>query len=106
MSLKRYKTTTSSQIQLINIDRSSLWNRKSLRKLWSAFIALVKYIDNEYKYIIAPDSLKAGNKIISADKAKSKVGKCMKLRNIIFIRLPSGEQRLVNGLGMATIGVV
>ena len=30
----------------------------------------------------------------------------MKLRNIIFIRLPSGEQRLVNGLCMATIGVV
>ncbi len=195
MALKRYKATTSSQRQLVNIDRSELWKGRPLRKLtkikvdragrnahghitvWnrggghrqryrfidfkrdkkdmeatverieydpnrSAFIALVKYTDNEYKYIIAPEGLKVGDKIISSDKAEARVGNAMQLRNIpvgsfihnielakgmgaqmarsagasvqlvgrdgenIILRLPSGEQRLVNGLCMATIGVV
>lgn len=45
-------------------------------------IALVKYSDGEYRYILAPKDLKAGDKIFSADKVESKVGNAMKLRNI------------------------
>ena len=48
----------------------------------TAFIALIKYDDGEYSYIIAPQRLGIGDKIVSADKADVKVGNCMKLINI------------------------
>ncbi len=48
----------------------------------SAFIALVKYDDGEYSYIIAPQKLEVGNKIVSGEDADIKVGNCLPLRNI------------------------
>ena len=48
----------------------------------TAFIALIKYTDGEYSYIIAPQRLAVGDKVISADKADVKVGNCMKMINI------------------------
>jgi large subunit ribosomal protein L2 len=48
----------------------------------SAFIALVCYADGERRYIIAPKSLKAGDKIESGDAAAIKVGNTLPLRNI------------------------
>ena len=48
----------------------------------TAFIALIKYEDGEYSYIIAPQRLAIGDKIISSDKADVKVGNCMKMINI------------------------
>lgn len=48
----------------------------------TAFIALVKYTDGEYAYIIAPQRLSIGDKIISSAKADVKVGNCMKMINI------------------------
>lgn len=45
-------------------------------------IALVKYQDGEYRYILAPDGLKIGDKVISAEKEDNKVGNSMKLKNI------------------------
>lgn len=45
-------------------------------------IALIKYKDGEFRYILAPEGLKLGDKIISQDKAESKVGNAMKLKNI------------------------
>ena len=49
----------------------------------SSRIALVKYDDNDKKYILAPDSLKVGNKIISSkDKIPFKTGNSTILRNI------------------------
>ncbi|MDR1488348.1 MAG: 50S ribosomal protein L2 [Holosporales bacterium] len=48
----------------------------------TAFIALVKYIDDEYRYIIAPNKLKIGDKIVSADKADIKPGNTMIMKNI------------------------
>ncbi|MDR2724246.1 MAG: 50S ribosomal protein L2 [Holosporaceae bacterium] len=47
----------------------------------SAFIALVKYVDGEFSYIIAPQRLEVGDKIISAEKTDVKVGNCMKMIN-------------------------
>src|SRR3989344_1191174 len=35
----------------------------------TAFIAKVKYRDGEYRYILAPQGLKAGDEVISAEKA-------------------------------------
>jgi large subunit ribosomal protein L2 len=48
----------------------------------TAFIALVKYVDGEYSYIIAPQRLSAGDRIISSDKTDVKVGNCMKMINV------------------------
>jgi large subunit ribosomal protein L2 len=48
----------------------------------SARIALVKYEDGEHRYILAPDKLKVGDKIISADNAEYKDGNCLPLKKI------------------------
>jgi large subunit ribosomal protein L2 len=48
----------------------------------SAFIALIKYQDGEHAYIIAPNNLKPGMEIVSADAADIKVGNTMLLKNI------------------------
>jgi len=49
----------------------------------SAFIALLNYQDGEKRYIIAPDGIKVGNNIISAEKAPLEAGNAMLLRNIL-----------------------
>jgi large subunit ribosomal protein L2 len=51
----------------------------------SARIALVHYDDGEKAYILAPDGLKAGNKVISSAEAEPNVGNCLPLR-----RIPTG----------------
>ena len=48
----------------------------------TAFIALLKYDDGERRYIIAPDKLEVGRKIICSSKAKIKTGNRMKIKNI------------------------
>ncbi len=45
-------------------------------------IALIKYSDGEYRYILAPQGLKVGDKVISNVKAEIKVGNAMKLKSI------------------------
>jgi len=48
----------------------------------SAHIALVKYLDGERRYIIAPKGLKAGDRISSGSQAPIKAGNALPLRNI------------------------
>ncbi len=48
----------------------------------TAHIALLKYIDGERRYIIAPKNLKAGDPVMSGTQATIKVGNCLPLRNI------------------------
>ena len=48
----------------------------------SAFIALIKYEDNDYRYIIAPQKLKINDNIISSEKAEIKTGNCLPLKSI------------------------
>ena len=45
----------------------------------TAFIALVKYADDELAYILAPQRLAAGDKVIAAKKADVKPGNAMEL---------------------------
>lgn len=45
-------------------------------------IALIKYKDGEFRYILSPSGLNVGDKVISADKIESKIGNAMKLKNI------------------------
>lgn len=48
----------------------------------TAFIALISYNDGEKAYILAPQRLKAGDKVISADRADIKPGNAMPLKNM------------------------
>ncbi|MDF2373796.1 MAG: 50S ribosomal protein L2 [Rhizobiaceae bacterium] len=109
----------------------------------TAFIALVKYDDNELAYILAPQRLSAGDKVISSRSAVDvKPGNTMPLeampvgtivhnvemkpgkggqiarsagtyvqlvgrdQGMAILRLNSGEQRLVSGTCLATVGAV
>lgn len=48
----------------------------------TAWIALVKYADGELNYIIAPQRLAAGDKVVAAEKADIKPGNAMFIKNI------------------------
>ena len=48
----------------------------------SAFIALIKYEDETLSYILAPNGLKAGDKVISSANADIKPGNCLPIANI------------------------
>lgn len=45
-------------------------------------IALIKYADGEYRYILAPKGLSLGNKVVSDEKTEIKAGNAMKIKNI------------------------
>lgn len=45
-------------------------------------IALIKYADGEYRYILAPKGITVGDKVISGEKVEAKTGNAMKLKNI------------------------
>ena len=110
----------------------------------SSRIALVKYEDNEKRYIIAPQGLKVGDVVVSSieNEVPYKTGNCTMLKNIpdgvsvhnielkpgkgaqmarsagtyarimakennmITLKLPSGEMRMVMDSCLATVGVV
>jgi len=61
------------EAEVIRIERDP--NRNS-------FIALVKYKDNELRYILYPHNLKVGDKIIASEKADIKTGNALPLKNI------------------------
>ncbi len=109
----------------------------------TAFIALITYTDGEQAYILAPQRLGAGDKVISSEgSADIKPGNTMPLermpvgtiihnvemkprkggqiarsagtyaqyvgrdQGMAILRLNSGEQRLVSGTCLATVGAV
>lgn len=48
----------------------------------TAFIALIEYTDGERAYIIAPQRLAAGDKVVAAEKADIKPGNAMQLKSM------------------------
>ncbi len=48
----------------------------------TAFIAKVRYGDGQRRYILAPEGVKVGEEIVTAEAAALKVGNRMKLKNI------------------------
>ena len=48
----------------------------------SAFISRVSYRDGEKRYILAPDGIKVGEILLTAERTEVKTGNRMKLRNI------------------------
>ena len=74
----------------------------------SARIALVHYADGEKRYILAPDGLSAGDKVLASKNADVKPGNCMRLRDLplgtvihnIELKIGKGAQ-LVRSAGTA-----
>src|SRR5262245_59861144 len=48
----------------------------------TAFIALVRYEDGELSYILAPQRIKAGDRVVSGERADIKPGNAMPLKSI------------------------
>ena len=48
----------------------------------TAFIALIKYDDGELSYILAPQRMQAGDKVVSGERVDVKPGNAMPLKNI------------------------
>src|SRR3989338_1254531 len=61
-------------------------------------IALIKYADGEYRYILAPKGLDLKDKIVSADRVEVKAGNAMKLKNLTIGALVHNVE-LVPGKG-------
>ncbi len=71
IDFKRGKTDMPAEVVRIEYDP----NR-------SAFIALVRYEDGELSYILAPQRLKEGDKVVSGERVDVKPGNAMPMRNI------------------------
>jgi large subunit ribosomal protein L2 len=71
VDFKRSKSGVEATVERIEYDP----NR-------TAFIALIKYTDGELAYILAPQRLKAGDKVISGEKVDIKPGNSLKLKSI------------------------
>ncbi len=71
IDFKRAKVDIEAKVERLEYDP----NR-------TAFIALIKYLDGEQAYIIAPQRLKAGDKIISGAKVDVKPGNAMPMKAI------------------------
>lgn len=71
IDFKRTKDGIEGTVQAIEYDP----NR-------NVFIALVKYADDEYRYILAPNGMKAGEKVMSGAGVEPKVGNAMSFRDM------------------------
>ncbi|MFL1780799.1 50S ribosomal protein L2 [Candidatus Hepatincolaceae symbiont of Richtersius coronifer] len=71
VDFKRNKYDLVAEIQTLEYDP----NR-------TAFIALIKYEDGKLSYILAPQGLEVGDKVVSSAKAEIKVGNTLPLLNI------------------------
>ncbi len=76
----------------------------------SANIALISYVDGEKRYIIAPETVKVGDRIESGEKVEIKAGNALPLKNIPLgssiynIELHRGKGgQLVRSAGTAAI---
>lgn len=71
IDFKRYKTDIPATVKTIEYDP----NR-------TARIALIAYADGEKTYIIAPDKLQVGDKIMNGANAQPEVGNCLPMKNM------------------------
>ncbi|MBQ7304048.1 MAG: 50S ribosomal protein L2 [Alphaproteobacteria bacterium] len=71
IDFKRNKFDCEATVERIEYDP----NRTS-------FIALIKYEDDELAYILAPQRLKAGDKVVASNKADIKPGNAMPLKSM------------------------
>ncbi len=63
-------------------------------------IALIKYEDGEYRYILAAKGLGLGDKVISSEKTEVKTGNAMKLKNMTIGTLVHNVELTPGGGGI------
>jgi large subunit ribosomal protein L2 len=91
VDFKRRKHDISATVERLEYDP----NR-------SAFIALIKYDDGELSYIIAPQRLKAGDKVVSGAKVDIKPGNAMPMGAIpVGTIIHNVEMKIGGGAKMA-----
>jgi len=71
VDFKRRKFDVSATVERLEYDP----NR-------TAFIALIRYDDGELSYILAPQRLRVGDKVVSGERADIKPGNALPLKNI------------------------
>ncbi len=71
IDFKRDKNDVAGVVERIEYDPNRTAN-----------IALIRYRDGDWRYIIAPKGIQTGQEIISADSVPIKIGNCMPIRNI------------------------
>ena len=71
IDFKRQKLDVEATIERLEYDP----NR-------TAFIALIKYDDGEVAYILAPQRVRAGDKVVASEQADIKPGNAMPMKNI------------------------
>jgi large subunit ribosomal protein L2 len=71
IDFKRLKDNVWATVQSIEYDP----NRSSR-------IALLQYEDGDKSYILAPEGLKAGDRVISGEESEPRVGNCLPLRRV------------------------
>jgi len=64
------------------LDVSAIVERIEYDPNRTAHIALIKYDNDNFSYIICPQNLKVGDSVVSSDKADVKIGNCLRLKNI------------------------
>lgn len=77
---RRYRVIDSKRYEKLNIPARVETIEYDPNR--TAFIALLVYADGDKRYIIAPDKLEVGAKVICSEKAKVKPGNSMQIRNI------------------------
>lgn len=87
IDFKRDKLDIPARVQTLEYDPGR-----------SAFISLLAYQDGEKRYILAPDGIKVGDKVISSERAEIKPGNRMMLKNIPVGTLIH-DIELLNGTG-------
>ena len=111
IDFKRLKADMPATVERIEYDP----NR-------TAFIALVRYADDELSYILAPQRLRVGDQVVSGERVDVKPGNAMPLRSIPVgtivhnvelkpekggqIARSAGEVRMVRAECQATVGAV
>ena len=76
---RRYRTIDFKRKKL---DMVATVERLEYDPYRTAFIALVRYEDGELSYILAPQRIKAGDKVVAAEYADIKPGNAMPLKNM------------------------
>ena len=76
-----------NKFRIIDFDRKKLNINATVERIEydpnrTAYIALIKYEDNVKNYIICPQDLNVGDKIMSGKNAEIKVGNCLQLKSI------------------------
>ena len=68
----------------------------------TCYIALVKYIDGERRYILASANMKVGQNVVSSDNCDIAEGNCMPLKNMpAAIQVHNIEMKIGKGGQMA-----